>query len=47
MDKSGQNEQQFTGAAPQQAEMVTKRAIPGAKEEEKAIGDLFSGNILS
>lgn len=46
MDRSGQNEQQFTGAVPQQTEMVTKKTIPGAMEEEKAVGDLFSGNIF-
>ena len=47
MERSGQNEQQFTGAVPQQSEMVTKRAVPGAMEEEKGLQDLFGGDVLS
>jgi hypothetical protein len=46
LQQADQNEQQFTGAAPQQSEMIPKRAAPGAMEEEKVINDLFAGDVL-
>jgi hypothetical protein len=46
MERSGQAEQQFTGAAPQQTEMVQKSSVPTASGEQKAVNDLFGGDVL-
>lgn len=46
LQRAGQNEQQFTQAAPQQAEMVQQSSVPTGSREAKAMKDLFSGDIL-
>jgi hypothetical protein len=46
MERAGQAEQQFTGAAPQQTEMVQKSSVPSASGEQKAVEDLFEGDVL-
>jgi hypothetical protein len=46
LQRAGQNEQQFTGAAPQPAEMVQQSSVPTASGEEKIIKDLFAGDVL-
>jgi hypothetical protein len=46
LQQAGQNEQQFTGAAPQQSEMVQQSSVPTSSGEAKALKDLFAGDVL-